>query len=727
MKHSNRCGLLLSGLYLATALLGCNSGGSSSGAAATVEPEINVAAIDVSAAADCDVLDSSHCLLPFPNNFFTRSDSNTDTGLRINFAYDRLVPNIAGKFFDPTEWNRNDGFSPGPMMLAHVPGVDLEASNAPTLVELGTSLNDDSAIVVIDAETGEKQLIWGELDSWAEPDDVQRQALIIRAAKSLQEGRRYIVALREMKDSTGNRLVASDAFRVFRDNVATTVPALESRREGMERIFSDLERAGIARNELFLAWDFTVASTRNITERTLFLRDQALQELGDNVPSFSINEVVDSPVGDTENFARIVRGVFQVPNYLSVESSTPGVGFNYTVDLRDNPDAMPERLSENAMIDVDFSCFVPQTLRDQVSAGQGSGTVRIVGHGLFLDREMFTRFSGDPDGEASPVVSCLIDWWGMSSPDVPFTSVILSDVSQFPALVERVQHSYINMVYLAELLLHEEGLVNHDAFQINDTPLFDNSEVFFVGQSQGAVIGGGAMAIMPNINRGQLNIAGMNFSLLLRRSDLWELFRLPMDINYPDVLDQTVGFAVIQMLWDRGEGNGHANHLTRDPLPGTNAKKVLVYASVGDKSVNENGAELLARTIGARVHQPAVAEGRHIGDTPYVGIEPIEGYPYTGQAALVIWDGGPFFVEGEPGIFEPDARGRQGIPLQFIGNRPNTEGGNGHLLNFGPEARRQVDAFLQTDGALIDVCGDSACFAPGYDGTPGVFGEEPQG
>ena len=41
-----------------------------------------------------------------------------------------LPANAKGTHIDPTEWNRNDGFSPGSSILAHLPTVDLVASGA---------------------------------------------------------------------------------------------------------------------------------------------------------------------------------------------------------------------------------------------------------------------------------------------------------------------------------------------------------------------------------------------------------------------------------------------------------------------------------------------------------------------------------------------------------------------------------------------------------------------
>src|SRR5690606_38770393 len=73
--------------------------------------------------------------------------------------------------------------------------------------------------------------------------------------------------------------------------------------------FSDLGRAGIEREDLYLAWDFTVASERNLTERMLSIRDDAFAQLGDTdladmkvegrSPTFLITAVTDyQPCGD---------------------------------------------------------------------------------------------------------------------------------------------------------------------------------------------------------------------------------------------------------------------------------------------------------------------------------------------------------------------------------------------------------------------------------------------
>ena len=96
----------------------------------------------------------------------------------------------------------------------------------------------------------------------------------------------------------------------------------------MERLFATLQRAGIARNSLYLAWDFTVASERNLSERALSIRDDAFAALGDtdladmqvqgSAPQFTVSQVTDyTACRRTSQIARKVDGTFIVPCYLN--------------------------------------------------------------------------------------------------------------------------------------------------------------------------------------------------------------------------------------------------------------------------------------------------------------------------------------------------------------------------------------------------------------------------
>src|SRR5689334_19339761 len=80
------------------------------------------------AATGCDPVDSSACLYPWPNDYFTKQDPGTDTGRRLNLSIDEMPMNAAGVPIDPTAFDRNDGFSPGSLIVTRVPGLDTQAA-----------------------------------------------------------------------------------------------------------------------------------------------------------------------------------------------------------------------------------------------------------------------------------------------------------------------------------------------------------------------------------------------------------------------------------------------------------------------------------------------------------------------------------------------------------------------------------------------------------------------
>jgi hypothetical protein len=100
----------------------------------------------------------------------------------------------------------------------------------------------------------------------------------------------------------------------------------------MEDLFAQLGAAGIQRSSLYLTWDCTVASERNLSERMLHIRDDAFHQLGDdnladgtiqgNSPTFSIDS---SQTQDNvnENIARIVHGTVTVPCYMDTLRPRP--------------------------------------------------------------------------------------------------------------------------------------------------------------------------------------------------------------------------------------------------------------------------------------------------------------------------------------------------------------------------------------------------------------------
>ena len=83
--------------------------------------------IDLSRADTCDFIgnqDQSLCMVPFPDDYYTREDSTSATGRRIDFATAGMPANLNGVNIDGEPYNHNDGFSPGSAIVVRAPGLE---------------------------------------------------------------------------------------------------------------------------------------------------------------------------------------------------------------------------------------------------------------------------------------------------------------------------------------------------------------------------------------------------------------------------------------------------------------------------------------------------------------------------------------------------------------------------------------------------------------------------
>lgn len=637
------------------------------------------AAVD-GAPAGCDPLDTRHCFLPYPSNQFTAPDASTETGLRVTFPQEGSPVNSSGVAIDIAEINRNDGFSPNSTIITYIAGLDPEASALPTWTDLGASLDDDATVVLIDAESGERFPLWAEPDLHA-PDPAD-QTLNIHPAIALPEGRRYVVALRNLTATDGAPIEPSAVFRAYRDRLLTEIPAIEDRRDAMESDLAALELAGIDRADLILAWDFTTASTDSIAGRMLHIRDEALELLGEAAPKVTVTAVVDQP---EEGIAYRVEGTYTVPNFLEGDGG-PGNAFHYESDPAVDADALPSVNTEHPTLESPFAC----NISDATLAGSEPAHLVQYGHGLLgsfdeIDAGNVRAFSNEHD-----IVHCATKWAGMSEDDIGNAVEVLGDFSSFDSMADRLQQGVLNQIFLGRLMLAEDGLVALPEFRRPDgSPLIDNSELDFDGNSQGGIMGLMLIAVSPDIDRAVLGVPGMNYSLLLPRSVDFATYEAVMVPAYPSPFDRTLIISLIQMLWDRGEGAGYVQHVTTDNYPSVDPVTVLLDVAYGDHQVSQLSALIEARTLGAAIHRPVAADGRWAETEPGWGLDSIE-YPWDGSG-VIVWDSG----------MEP-------IPF---GNLPPSVGDDSHEdPRADPDVRTQKASFL-FDDTLIDVCAGVACTA----------------
>ncbi|MBA2349636.1 MAG: hypothetical protein H0V81_15220, partial [Solirubrobacterales bacterium] len=700
--------------------------------------------------------DPAVCLQPYSNDLFTKADATSATGRRVHLATASMPTNLVGKPFDPAELNIADGFSPGSSLVTRVPGLDgpaaARASGLPPIDDPGASLLSASPVVVLNARTGERHPVWAEIDAnAADPAD---RNLIIRPARNFEEGERYVVGLRPMKQADGTAIPATRAFEVYRDGIITTAKVVEDRRPAMESTLKVLTDAGVDRGGLFLAWDFTVATPATTTARMLSIRDRAFAELGDrdladrtvtgSAPTFQLNPdlpddlpaVPGLPVSfadldGIQNFtadqdpqiARIIRGTFVTPCFLTTPGCLNGGTFASTGDP-----FTPARLPGNVSV-AQFTCEIPR--RALVPGAREKLRPNLYGHGLFGGQGEVQQGQQKAFAQEHGFLPCAADWDGMATKDVPTALAVLQDLSTFPLLIDHVQQGFLQQLFLGRLMLHPDGFAAQAAFQRpGGESVIDTSRLFYDGNSQGGIYGGTLTAIAPDFERATLGVPGMNYSTLLPRSVDFDTyangsfggFDAPVGglyDNYPDELERPLILALLQGAWDRGDPNGYAQHMTGDPLPNTPTHEVLMHVGLGDHQVADVSAEVQARTIGARVHRPGLEPlRRRFTFDPAFGHPDPSGSPQP--FSLLDSLGAPGYSASGSGIvfwdIGPPREGGQGTPAPPAANLPPRVGRDPHEApRNAVAARAQKSAFLRDGGRIVDVCA-GPCYAFDYTG-----------
>ncbi|MEX0620117.1 MAG: hypothetical protein WD181_00865 [Solirubrobacterales bacterium] len=649
----------------------------------------------------CDFLDTSVCLQPFANDYFTKP-ADTPTGKQLNFDPSSTPANKStpsrpnGVNIDPTDMNRGDGFSPGNLIVLKIPGLDtpaaFENSNLVPITDLNAYDSPSQSVMVINADTGERHPIWAELDSNpttvdpsndgpgginTDPGNTEDVNLIVRPAENFDHDQRYIVIFRNLKNAQNRTIPSPPAFRTYRDRIVTSQPVVEQRRSHMYSLINTaVNKAGVARSSMYMAWDFTVASAESVTSRALTIRDDAFERLGDNnladrvisgdSPGYTITSATD-PGGTT--LIRVEGRLEDVPCYISSANCAPGGTFQFNDD--------DELIwNENSTTDVPFRCNVPESVLTNNPGSVTPTQTGTYGHGLLGS---YSQVNGqDRVGKDGNTTWCAVDWAGFSDLDLSSVGASLADMSNFPKMVDRMQQGFVNFLYLQRLLIHPDGISQAPQLQVDpdaggpeesesaiDTSEGEDTRGQYMGISQGGIMGSALTALSPDVDYGVLGVPGINYSTLLRRSvDSDEYFKaapIGLYLYYPKQEERMLLLSMIQLLWDRGEGNGYAHFATDTPLPNTPPHEILMRVAFSDHQVANVTAEVAARTWGSKVYFPALEPGRHWEDDPFMGIERVTDFPFQDGSIMVYYDSGPIGFEG---------KSRQGVNPPPTGNVP---------------------------------------------------------
>ena len=529
-----------------------------------------------------------------------------------------------------------DGFSPGIAAMTHFPGATVAGLATPDSIE--ESLRASSPTVIINADTGERVAHWVDLDEWVvqakirgdageekpgftvdrDLEDLrEEQALMLRPAIRLNDATRYVAAVRNLRNSEGRLIAPSPGFRALRDNTPSRDPVIRSRRAHFEEVFVILEDAGIPRDDLQIAWDFTTASRENNTSAMIHIQDDAFDKYPDGV-AYTI-EVEDEPL---EGIACRLEITFDMPLYMT-QGETGGL-----LNLGD--DGLPEL---NGTFGYRAAMIVP------VAAQSAPAALVAYGHGQLGNRESVVDFR--KIAALGNFASFGLDHEGFSEDDVPtlVTAILGGDLSRFRAIPERMHQGTLNLLIAMRTLSREADggpstILNQTLANDCGGASIDGSKRYYFGGSQGGILGASIMALTTDIERGFLAVPGQSYNLLLNRSVNFDEYAGRLYRKYGwNGLHMQMNLALIQGLWDRAAPTGYSRYIRKNRLPGTPQHEVLIQVSKADHQVTNLGAHIMARTIGGVVNLAPLIR-------PVWGIDEKRGV-HVGSAMIEIDFGNP--------------------------------------------------------------------------------------
>jgi hypothetical protein len=617
---------------------------------------------------ECNPLgEGAFCMMPWPSSAYLEPDAKTSTGQRVAMPIEGMPTNLDDISVDPAPWNRFDGFSPsGAMVAAFAGGVS--ADGLPSHTDPAASLADDSLVVVVNMDTGERLVHFAEVDM--NISDPTGRPLIIRPLERMAAGARYAVAVRAgVLDGSGRPLERSAGFQALVDGAELDHPRFARLAEGADEMFAALEDAGVPRDDLVLAWDFITASDDSMTADLVAMRDQALPVMGEAGADlgFTAEEVEG---GDPALVLRLLVGTHDAPNFLTNGEADDSI-------LRRGADGAggagdPGRPELDGTYSANFAAIIPQC----VTTAQLPVPALLFGHGLFgtgqdyVENDLLQGLAND-----ECVVILAGDWIGLTERQLISAVLAANDLNNSHALAEKLAQSVINFIALEHLA--RGPLVQAEQFRFGGQPIIDPEQIYFFGASLGGIMGGTFMAYDPYIERGALGVPGGAWSLLIERSYSWTALSVAANASYDDRREHQILIGLLAWSLERWDPITTARRVLDDPLPGTPAKQLLLYEGLNDSLVSNLSTEMMARTLGIPVTSPSVR-------SPF-GLE----------------------VTAEPapsGFTIYDEKREPGVPLTNV--PPAEDNGTHSGVNANPAVLRQVIGFLR-EGQVVNECRDA--------------------
>ena len=523
------------------------------------------------------------------------------------------------------------------MLLTYHEGIERRALPDPRDIE--ATLRDDSPVFLVRQDTFERIPVLVELDATAE-DDAER-ALIIRPHQALDWGTRYVVILR---DSLG--IEPSEAFRALRDGIETDSEDVERQRSAYTLVHQAIDAQGLDRDEVALAWPFTVRSQEQVVTPLL--------SMADVVASAPLGKPKIVSDDDVDGVGRVVRGTVEVPNFISPDG---------IIEVDED-----DRAIQFGTRDVEF------VITHNAGLDKPRPTL-LFGHGFFshMDETVTPGRSFRRLVEEKEMVSIATNFIGFNADDLTTSIATLADFNRTNQISAQQMQSEVHFIALARIVPE----------LARDIDAIDPDNVSYIGASNGGTQGITIMSVAPNIERGVLVVPGGALTHMLQRAVQWSQLGVFLVERFDDARDLQLGASLLQNNLDPWDSINFIEHLVGDErFEGrTDPVRVQLHEVKEDSQVNNLVTHWLARTAG---DIPAFVPNTLEDVMP--GIPTVPGGAYDGDAVLYVYD--------------------MNVAELPVNNTPPAENGVHGGVRSLDSYVEQVAAFLE-DHEHIYVCSDA--------------------
>ncbi len=630
-------------------------------------------------AAGCNPLapEWGDCLLPWPADVFRRPTATGPSATRLQVPMAALpFHQDSGTAIDFLARKPADGFSRLPTIAVRAPGGFAVPAGVGYPLASGARDPASSAAashptLILDVTTGEFVPHFIDYDDRIDSADSAR-ALVLRPLRPLGFGRTYAVALRA-KGGDGAVLRADlQPHTSPASFIASRAAALDGGDDAaacwlQATVLRPLADAGVAADDLLLAWSFTTEAKDFVAADLVAVRAAALASFAALPVAATVVEVMEPPSGA---LGRRVELRLTVPLYLESTASA-------ALLHRDASGVA----AQNGSAEVPATVWIPRSVLQGTAPQMIGGRARIIqfGHGFFGNRSEAAGFGLDLASEHGFIVAA-VDWWGMSLPDrQALIAGIFADPSGALAFVDRLHQAMVNQLALSDAL--STTLPTLPALQgPGGTPLLDPGRLYFYGISQGHILGSTFIALSPRIERAVLAVGAVGFGQMMSRAAPFGPFLALFQLAAGDAASAFDLTLLLQTVLDRVDPVVWLEELSGPSLPGAPASRTLLqHVAVADTSVPNFASHFQARALGMPLLSPS--------PRPVYGLTP-KPSPIAGSA-LVEWD--------------------FGHPLPDLLGAPVTSENPAHNAQRQLSASmKQVDRFLRPDGKVEATC-DGPC------------------